>query len=331
MSHNGLVLRGLRFNPIFGASGTLGNFNEGYAYHAYLKKLFPESFDLTGATFVSKTTTDAPREGNMPLDEHFQPREFLPKCIYANPFKGIALNTVGLSNPGINALLATEKWQRMTQPFFISFAPADGKNLQERLEETIAFANLIKKNEKFFKAKFGIQINISCPNMNHDLALFIKEATELGYVLRSILGEIPIDLKINAMTKLQAIKAIQKERAYDSITCSNTIPFGEMPEWINWKKLFGSDVSPLIKRGFKQPGGLSGKPLLPIVERWIKEARDGGIKIPLIAGGGILCPDDVILLKNAGASAIAIGSAAFLRPWNVQAIIQQANSISWRR
>jgi dihydroorotate dehydrogenase len=205
MSNNGLVLRGVRFNPIFGASGTLGNFREGYAYHDYLKGLFPESFDFTGATFISKTTTDAPREGNMPLDEHFQPREFLPKCIYANPFKSIALNAVGLSGPGINALLNTEGWQNYSEPFFISFMAADGKNLQERLSETEKFAKKLKVHLRYFLSKVGVQKNISCPNTKQNPAEFVRETIEHGLILRLILeDDVPLDLKINAMAPLKA-------------------------------------------------------------------------------------------------------------------------------
>jgi dihydroorotate dehydrogenase (NAD+) catalytic subunit len=327
MKNKGLVLRGVDFGPVSVASGTLNNFGEGWPYHRYLKKIFPSKFDFTGATLVSKTATLASRKGNMPLDDEFQPTERFPRCIYGNPLKGIAVNAVGLSNPGINALLKTREWQNSTEVKFISFMAADGLTLVQRLDETSGFAKHMQKYAKNFKARFGIQLNISCPNTDHDPKVLSHEALEHGYILRSMLGDIPLDLKINAMTPIAAISEIQRENVFDSLTCSNTIPWGKMPEHINWKKLFGSEISPLRKRGLQQDGGLSGWPLLTIVETWIEEARSAGISIPITAGGGILCADDVDRMYYAGANAIAIGSAAFLRPWNVQPIIQRAHHI----
>jgi dihydroorotate dehydrogenase len=67
--------------------------------------------------------------------------------------------------------------------------------------------------------------------------------------------------------------------------------------------------------------------LLPLVEAWIKNARRCGIKIPIIGGGGILCKKDAAIIKLAGADAISIGTAAMLRPWRVQGIIDYANKI----
>ena len=46
---------------------------------------------------------------------------------------------------------------------------------------------------------------------------------------------------------------------------------------------------------------------------------------PIVACGGILHPRDVRRVKQAGASAIEVGSASILRPWRVQPIIDEAN------
>ena len=328
---SGLVSRGVCFGPVSVASGTLNNFGEGWPYHKQLKRLFPNRFDFSGATLISKTATTAKREGNMLLDSKFQPIERFPKCIYANPIKAIALNAVSLSNPGIKILLETGIWQSSTEPKFISFMAADGKTLQERLNETENFANQLKSHEGSFAARYGVQKNISCPNTDHNPAIFVAEALEHGFILRSILGDVPLDLKINAMTPIRAVKEIEDCRIYDSLTCSNTIPWGKMPEWINWEKLFGSNISPLRKRGLEQDGGLSGWPLLLIVESWIKEARAYGIRMPITAGGGILYPENVDMMFRAGASAISISSVSFLRPWNVQPIIMRAHQLFGRR
>ncbi|KKP89937.1 MAG: Dihydroorotate dehydrogenase [Candidatus Moranbacteria bacterium GW2011_GWC2_37_73] len=327
---SGLVSRGISFGPVMVASGALNNFGEGYPSHNFIKMLMRGRFDFTGATLVSKTATLASRIGNLPLDEDYQPTEMFPKCIYVNPFKGIAVNAVSLSNPGIKTLLNQRRWQNLDQNHWISFMAADGNTLQLRLDETEGFAQILKKHKWDFKAIFGVQLNISCPNTDHDPSELAREALEQGRILRTILGDVPLDLKINAMTPIVAVKEIERNNIFDSLTCSNTIPWGKMPEQIDWRKLFGSDVSPLRKRGFQQDGGLSGWPLLPIVESWVKEARSAGIKMPITAGGGILYPDDVDRLYHADVNAIAIGSVSFLKPWNVQPIIQRAQKLFGR-
>ncbi len=70
-------LRGIEFAPIMNASGTRGFFGEGYWYHSHPAwRLAGLNFDRCG--FVSKTTTFAANEGNMPLNPDFTPQEKYP-------------------------------------------------------------------------------------------------------------------------------------------------------------------------------------------------------------------------------------------------------------
>jgi dihydroorotate dehydrogenase len=321
----GLKLRGVDFGSALIASGALNFFGNGYPFHRLFKLLFPNGFDFSGGTFVAKTTTLGPRPGNMPLKTNLQPREILPRCIVVNFRRGIVLNAVGLSGPGVIALLQSGRWQRRRKPFFISFMSV-GQSKETRLDEIAVFAVLLEKELHNFQTNFGLQINISCPNTNHNPAELAEEATEYLKIVRSL--GIPIDLKINVMTPIETVRLICQKDLMDSLTISNTIPWGQIPKEINWMELFGTDKSPLAQFG---GGGLSGVPLLPIVGKWVDEARRAGIDIPIIAGGGILAPDDVDYLFDCGASAIALGSVAILRPWRVRAIIDRANEITGRR
>ncbi|KKU54533.1 MAG: Dihydroorotate dehydrogenase family protein [Candidatus Moranbacteria bacterium GW2011_GWE1_49_15] len=328
-------IKGVHFDPVFVQSGTLNFGGEGWRYHKPLKVVLPERFDFSGTTDVSKTTTFAPRQGNMPLDGNLQPKELFPKCIYVDHAKGIALNAVGLSGPGMPALLERRILQNKTRPSIISIMAADGKTTNERLEETDRLGLVLAKAKGSFRAPFGVENNISCPNTDHDPAekakqekALAEEVIEQGRILRHHLGSDAVQgIKINPLMTTRTALLIQDSGVYDYIMVSNTIPWLELPEWIDWRKLFGSETSPLIKRGLKQPGGLSGAPLLPIVMRWIIEARAAGITIPIIAGGGVLHPKDVDILYFAGATSISLGSVAFLKPHNVQPIIKRANQL----
>lgn len=314
-------LRSIDFGNVFVASGALNFFGEGYPFHRLLKLLFHRGFNFTGATFVAKTTTLDPRPGNMPLRTNLQPRQIFPPCIKVDFLKAVIINAVGLSGPGAKYLLSLGKWQKREKPFFISFM-AVGVKKEDRLREARDFADLLRDQLGNFQTEIGLQINISCPNTRHNPNDLAEEAIKYIQIF-NFLG-IPIDLKINAMMPIRTAELICATGLIDSITVSNTIPWGELPERIDWLRLFGVKESPLAKFG---GGGLSGAPLLIIVGDWIRRARGAGIETPIVAGGGVLRASDVDYLLKCGADAIAIGSVAILRPWRVESIINRANEI----
>lgn len=317
-----IVLRGIDFGCIFTASGTLNFFGDGWPYHQLYRKLF-QGFDFTGATFISKTTTLEPRQGNMPLDYKFQPKEFFPDCVKVKFFKGIVLNAVGLSGPGAKALLKYDRWQRKTKPFLISFM-AVGKTKKDRMEETQCFVSLLKEEMDFFCTKVvGLEINVSCPNTEHNSAELARET--IGYLRIASSLKIPLVVKLNVLVSDETAKRIVDSGLCDAIDISNTIPWGQLSKRINWKDLFGSGISPLAHLG---GGGLSGKPLLPIVAERIRNYRKAGITLPIIGGGGILTKNGVDVLKEAGANGVSIGVVSILRPWRVKGIIDYANKQS---
>jgi len=315
-----MKIRDDNFRNCFFASGALNFFGDGYWYDQWLESSVPGFKEaIKQTTFVAKTATGEPRAGNMPLDKNFQPKERLPKCIKIYPLKGVILNAVGLSNPGFNALLNTNRWQELTKPFFISFM-AVGDTILKRMSEIQKFIDILGVNLANFKTKVGLQINVSCPNTEHSTKDLAKEA-QLSLSEASKLG-IPLDLKINTLVDIGIIKEIEGSRLCDVLTISNTIPYGS--PGIDWKKLFGQKESPLKEFG---GGGLSGKLIRPLVSGKILTLRITGITMPIKGSGGILSPIDVDCMSASGASAIEIGSALILRPWRVPAIIKRANEI----
>ena len=311
-----MKLKGIEFGKVFGASGVQGFFGEGYWFHKYLK-LF--GLDFGNMTFVAKTTTLNQRNGNMPLRGNFTPQERVPKCIYVNPWRGIALNSVGLSGPGARALLTTTHWQMMQKPFFISFMSV-AKTAKERIYELTAFVGILKSYLPRFRASVGLQINYSCPNAGvHHADNLLQEMNE-GLSIASRLG-IPLMPKFSVTLHPKMAREIARHPACDAICISNTIPYGQMPDKIDWQKFFGPH-SPLEKYG---GGGLSGKPLFPLLLEWLAEARDIGLEKPINAGGGILCLEDAQEVLRL-ADSVFLGSIAFLRPWRVANIVRTLNA-----
>jgi len=313
-------LRGMPFGNVWNASGGVGFFGEGYWFHTYLKSF---GLDFSDVTFVAKTTTLEARAGNLPLRDDLTPRELMPKCIYVKPWQGIALNAIGLSGPGAAALLQTGRWQARQKPFFISFMSVE-KTAQGRVDELKGFVELLGRYLPQFRAKVGLQINFTCPNIGLDLNALLGEVDEALFIA-SVL-EIPLMPKLSVMVPPKVAMEIGNNPLCDALCVSNTIPYGALPDRIDWKKLFGP-VSPLAKFG---GGGLSGKPLLPLLLEWLKEIRDLGFTKPINAGGGILSLGDAEKVFYGGADSIFLGSIAFLRPWRVRRIVRKINAtINW--
>src|SRR5437870_2528820 len=110
-------LRGIEFGNVWDASGVRGWFGEGYPYHGLLR---PLGLRFEGSTFVAKTTTLAPREGNLRTSRDRLTARLVQPSVRVYPLKGVALNAVGLTGPGFEALLQTRRWQRRQAPFLLS-------------------------------------------------------------------------------------------------------------------------------------------------------------------------------------------------------------------
>lgn len=313
-----MKIRNITFGNCWMASGALNFFGEGYWYDDYLAKFVPGFKDVYDCTFVAKTVTLDCRAGNMPLDKNFQPQALKPGCIKIYPLQGVILNAVGLSNPGAEEILATGLWQDITKPFFVSFMPIS-HNLIGRIEEMKKFIELLAERLSVFKTSIGLQINLSCPNVQHNTQELANEALLMLQLASEL--DIPLDLKVNIFLGNSLAKEISDSCLCDVLTVSNTIPYGTPNLGINWEKMFGKE-SPLKKYG---GGGLSGKPVLPLVLKKIEELRAADVTMPIKGSGGILKPDDVYQMKTAGASAVEIGGGLILRPWRVKKIIDRAD------
>jgi dihydroorotate dehydrogenase len=312
-------MKGINFGNAFTASGMLGFFGEGYWFHKTNNIFFP-GFNLEGSTFIAKTTPLEKTIGNMPLKDNFQPLKLFPDCIRVDFFKGTVLNAVGLSSPGAEVLLNHGAWQKRENPFIISFA-ATGGTKEKRLNEMREFITLLEYHLPFFRAKIGLEIDITCSNIKLNLEELAVEAVDY-LKISSTLG-IPLITKLNALTPINVIKEITGSGLCDALDYSNTIPWGKLKDEIDWKYLFGSEKSPLEHYG---GGALSGFPLRLIVARGIERMREESIDTQIICSS-VFSKYDVLTSGYADANAVAIGSVGILRPWRTESIIKEANTI----
>lgn len=323
--------------PIWGMSGVQNFFGEGYPFHAIMRRIFGDWFSFDGMIFVAKTTTWLSNTGNMPMKaDGVTPKDWRPACIIAGPWQwllGVMLNAVGLSGPGARALLERGEWQNRTQLFMISFMSiAKGANeelgMKLRLAEFAAFIQHLAQQR--FRAPMVLQINVTCPNVGattKSASLFSDECQGYLALVAEHMPDLQVIFKINVYTDIDTLIELQSHPQFAGVCVSNTLPWAKLTRWQQIRyfplSLF-TGKSPLHQFG---GGGLSGKPLLPLVEDWVWRARLAGFIKHINAGGGILCPDDVDRLKKAWADSVSIGSVAALRPWRLRAIIKRAHEV----
>ncbi len=315
-----VTLRGIDFGSVFCAPGARGFYGEGYPWHRAAHRL---GMTWSGTTFVAKTTTLNPREGNMPLNPDLSPTERVPKCIVVKPLSGHVLNAVGLSGPGAKSLFETNVWAGPGAPFMLSFMSV-GADAQDRLADLQHFIKLFQKHQRWITRPVGLQLNFACPNTDHPPAELYAEidswlnlAAELG---------IPLIPNFNPVVPVDVLRATAHNQHCDALWIGNTIPWGD-PN-INWQRIFGSTESPLRKRGIPADGGLSGPACLPVTIDKIRLARRTGITKPIVAGNGIQTTRNARDVIDAGADGIAIGIVGMMRPWRMRRIIRAGNILA---
>ncbi|MEI7709680.1 MAG: hypothetical protein WCI76_03120 [bacterium] len=318
------LINNIDFGPVWGMSGFLNFYGQGWPYHRLLALI---GINFKNVTFVSKTVTLLPREGNMPLKKNLMPVELIPKSVYLNMFRQHALNAVSLSGPGAEEILCSERLHNKTKPFQLSFMSVAATE-QERLNEFAGFIKILLREFPNYKTKIGLQLNVTCPNTEHESPELKEIITLLGMCEPLVAKGIAIILKINVEMSVKNVMTFGNHKNCHAICTSNTVNFGNMPDKINWDKLFPKG-SPLLKRNLKikRPGGLSGAPLLPLVLEQIKELRAAGFDKHINGGGGILYPRDIDKLVAAGADSISIGSVAFLNPLAVPFIMRRVKKL----
>lgn len=311
-----MILRGTNFGYVWQASGATNFYGQGWWYHHLLK---PFGLDFSEATFVAKTSTLPPREGNMPLkDDGVTPVEWIPRSIHVNRGKEAALNAVSLSGPGLKFLLESGEWQKRVDAYFISIISV-ASTKEERQKEIEGCKHLIQEY-KCGLGRFGIQLNVSCPNGGLDPTSLVSETMPYLDILRGL--DVPVVVKLGPETQVEAAAKIAAHPACDALHVFNTLPWDKLSK-IDKLYYFGTTTSPLVEKlGEKFKGGVSGRPLTKLVLSWLREARRYGITKPINAGGGILNSDDAGNAIDAGADGISLGSIAFLAPTQVKRVIR---------
>jgi len=266
-------------NPIIPASGCFGFGRE-----------FAEYYDLSVlGSIMIKATSVEPRLGNP-----------VPR-VAETP--GGMLNAIGLQNPGVDQVMATEL------PFLEQFdLPIMANVAGTTLEDYVAVAEKISKAPNVA----ALEVNISCPNVKAGGITFGTDpvvAAELTRAVKAV-SSVPIYIKLSPnVTNIVEIAQAVEEAGADGITMINTL-LGVRLDLVTGK--------PIIANG---TGGLSGPAIKPVAIRMVHDVYKA-VKIPIIGMGGVMTAEDVLEFLYAGASAVAVGTANFVDPYVCPDIIE---------
>ncbi|MCX6755566.1 MAG: hypothetical protein NT068_03485 [Candidatus Nomurabacteria bacterium] len=314
--HRKVNIHGVPFEVIWGEAGLLNFYGQGWPYHKILDKL---GINFDGLTFVSKTTTLEAHKSNIKLKDDLMPKKFFRKNIHIDRKNQCVLKDLNPDGPGANTVLSSYQLHERTDPFQISFISSINTE-EKRLSEFDEFVTMLLKSKNDFKAQIGLQLDFT-EYKSRELQTMLKI---LDMCTPLVEKGIPIIVKISVEMPIENVIQFEKHSNCYAITISSMVKFGNLPNEINWKKLY-PDGSPLIEKSLHilDLGGLSGKIILPLILTYIKGLRDAGFH-KHINSGGPLNKNDVEALHHAGANSISLDSIEFLKPWAIGSVRRKA-------
>ena len=266
-------------NPIIPASGTFG-----YGYE------YAELYDINClGSFSFKGTTLEPRFGN--------PTPRIAECASG------MINSVGLQNPGVDAVISHELpelkkyFHKPVMANVCGFSVEEYTEVCRRLdcEEQIGW----------------FEVNVSCPNVHGGGLSFGTSPEAAASVVRSVkkVTTKPIIIKLSPnVTDIVTIAKACEDAGADGISLINT--------------LLGMRIDLKTKRPVvaNKMGGFSGPAVKPVAVRMVYQVYDA-VKIPVVGMGGVSTAEDVIEMMLAGATAVEVGTANLPNPYASKEII----------
>ena len=229
----------------------------------------------------AKGITLAPREGNPP------PR------ICETP-SGM-LNAIGLQNPGVEVFI-----EEKLPPLRELGAPVIANINGETYEEYEALARRLSDTEGIA----AIELNVSCPNVKRGGMHFGTDEASLSELTRRVRAatDLPLIVKLSPnVTDIVSLAEVAVKAGADALSLINTL-LG-----------MSIDVERRRPRLAFGTGGLSGPAIRPVAVRIVYQVWRA-LRCPIVGMGGIMTAEDALEFILAGATAVAVGTATFVRP-----------------
>ena len=229
---------------------------------------------------------------------------------YGNPLPRVAecsagmINSVGLQNPGIDAVIA-EELPKMRAVFHKPIiANISGFSIDEYVEccEKITGQEQVEI----------IELNVSCPNVHGGGMSFGTSAESVAEVVRAVKRVVtkPLYVKLTPnVTDIVSIAKAAEKAGADGLCLINTM-LG--------MRINTATRKPVIANVM---GGFSGAAVFPVAVRMVHQVSKA-CSVPVIGCGGVESAGDVIEMMMAGATAVEVGAANLRNPYACKEIIE---------
>ncbi|MDQ3862124.1 MAG: dihydroorotate dehydrogenase, partial [Actinomycetota bacterium] len=198
------------------------------------------------------------------------------------------VNSIGLQNPGVERFLRDLDVFDLGVPIIVSVAG-----------DTVAEFGWLCERLAGDDRVTAIELNLSCPNVECGGLAFCAGPASVGEVVaacRAAVPDKPILAKLTNEGVVENARAAESAGA-DGLTIINTIP--------------ALTIDPRAREVLVR-GGLSGPAIKPVALRAVYDVS-GVVGVPVVGSGGVVSGTDVAEFMLAGATAVQVGTASFVR------------------
>ena len=272
-------------NPVIPASGTFG-FGIEMAGEYDLNIL--GGISLKGTTLEARFGNECPRIAETP--------------------DGM-LNSVGLQNPGVDALI-TDKIPQLRKIYKgVVIANISGFGLEEYIKAcTVA--------DKCRDIDI-LEVNVSCPNVHGGGMAFgtsASAAAEITAAVKAVCTK-PVFVKLSPnVTDIVSIAKACEDAGADGLTLVNTLLGMRI------------DINRRVPILANRYGGFSGRAIFPVALRMVNQVSRA-CNIPIMGCGGVSSASDVIEMMMAGATAVQVGAENLKNPFACKEILEELPSL----
>ena len=265
-------------NPIVTASGCFASGRE-----------MDRFVDVGGiGAVVVKSVTRAPRRG-------------LPTPRMVETPSGM-LNAIGLQNPGVDA------WLRDDLPWLVGHGATTIVSIAGDTVDDFAHVARCLRGAQGVGA---IEVNLSCPNVEHRGLVFALDADASAEVIRAVarVADVPVLAKLSAdASDVVAVARAVVGAGADGLTLINTV--------------LGMAIDPVtgVAELANTYGGLSGPAIRPVAVRVVHQVHTALPEVPIVGCGGVRTVEDVVQFLRAGARAVAVGTGGFVDPFATETL-----------
>jgi dihydroorotate dehydrogenase (NAD+) catalytic subunit len=245
------------------------------------------SFDHLGAV-VTKTITAELRGGN-------------PTPRVAEVGQGM-LNSIGIPSKGVAHFVEhiMPEYERFSAPLVVSVSAPTAE----------LFGDIVRQLD--LPGIAAIEANISCPNIEEDGKAFAMRSKSTATVVQELrrATALPLWVKLTPNTgDVAAVARAAAEHGADALVVANTV------------LAMSIDVETFRPRLGSIMGGYSGPAIKPIALRMVYQCAKA-VDIPIVGCGGIASAEDAVEFMLAGATAVQVGTATFIKPGTMLDVVE---------